>query len=665
MIASGTLESPPSEPEERVRHNRGPAHLADFLLPLSVVLWAVGLSRTQVPAIQPYGLITSLPLIYYAGIALLVVSAIVELRHTRISEWRMAAHAVALVFMLFATAPIVYPAGRYGWLYKTIGVVQYISAHGQTNDKIDIYQNWPGFFALFAWFDKAAGVSSPLVYAKWAQVVVELAALPLLYLIYDSLALPVRRRWVAVLLYTSANWIGQDYFSPQAFGTVLSLGIMALAIRWLYTPRPGRLLRRRRKRRGRRRSRASDDYPRTQDSGSRERRSSWSFSEEYSAGWSIAVCAIISVIFFVLSASHQLSPYMVAIQLGALAAAKMLKPRWLPILLGAIAVGYLIPHFGFVNSHFDLLGSLGNLFSNVRPPSQSITPVTAASETFITHCSELLSVGIWCLAVAGAWLRRRSDHFVLALVLLAFSPLAVIALQAYGNEGILRVYLFSLPWSAALAAGALVPSPVVILAKTKWHRAEVRHQSRGKGSLRILAALVVVLGLFFPAFFGDDNYNVMPATEVSALTSLQQHWQPGPIYGALGNSPFLDTSDYDKFDVVTGVFGAGGVISNRKDINPKIATTILNTALHTTPRSNPLYIVIAPSMLNYNRAYSVVPASAFAVLEKSLADTPPWKLIIRNAGTIVYELPPYTLPVVEYAACSHNCGSPDAPVGRP
>jgi hypothetical protein len=658
MVASRTLERPPEARDEPpVRRTQGPIHLGDFFLPLSVVLWAVGLSRTHVPSVQPYGLITSLPLIYYAGIALLVVSAVVELRHTRISEWRMAAHAVALVVMLFATAPIIYPAGRYSWLYKTVGVVQYISAHGHVNDKIDIYQNWPGFFALFAWFDKVAGVSSPLAYAKWAQVVVELAAVPLLYLIYDGLALPVRRRWVAVLLYSSANWIGQDYFSPQAFGTVLSLGIMALAIRWLYTPRAARLLNRRRKHGGRRRSRPSGDYQyqRTQDSRPREGRSWWSFPEEYSAGWSIAVCATISVIFFVLSASHQLSPYIVAVQLGALAAFKMLKPRWLPVLLGAIAVGYLIPHLGFVNSHFDLLGSLGNFFSNIKPPSQSITPVTAASETLITHCCELLSVGIWCLAVVGAWLRRRSDQYVFALVLLAFSPLAIIAIQAYGNEGILRVYLFSLPWSAALAAGALVPPPRVILAKTKWHRAEVRHRNRGVGSVRILAALVVVLGLFFPAFFGDDNYNVMPAAEVSALTSFQQHAQPGPIYGALGNSPFLDTSDYNKFDVVTAVFGAGGVVTDKKLINSKIATTILNTALHATSRNNPLYVVIAPSMLNYNRAYSVVPESAFKVLDKSLADTPPWKLILRKAGTVIYELPPHTLPVVEFKFCNHDC----------
>jgi hypothetical protein len=43
--------------------------------------------------------------------------------------------------------------------------------------------------------------------------------------------------------------------------------------------------------------------------------------------------------------------------------------------------------------------------------------------------------------------------------LLAFSPFLMLALLAYGQEGVLRVYLFSLPWTAALAALALAPFP--------------------------------------------------------------------------------------------------------------------------------------------------------------------------------------------------------------
>ena len=162
-------------------------HFSDVALPAAIVLWVIGVSRANTTSLGPFGLPAQLPVIFYAGVALLVLSAVVELTIDNPSRWRMALHAIGLVAMLYGTGALVYPEGRYSWLYKTIGVVQYVTAHGQLNSTIDIYQNWPGFFALAAWFGKVAGVTSPLAYARWAQVVFELAALPLLYLIYDAL----------------------------------------------------------------------------------------------------------------------------------------------------------------------------------------------------------------------------------------------------------------------------------------------------------------------------------------------------------------------------------------------------------------------------------------------------------------------------------------------
>src|SRR5260370_35508845 len=157
----------------------------------------------------------ALPIVYYAGLAVLVISAGAELARRSPSGWRLSLHAVALVVMLYGTAPLVYSQGRYSWLYKTIGVVQYVNEHGQLNRHIDIYQNWPGFFAFAACFGKAAGVASPLSYAKWAHLAFELAALPLLYLIYDGLSLSLRQRWLALLLYSARTWIAKTSSSPH------------------------------------------------------------------------------------------------------------------------------------------------------------------------------------------------------------------------------------------------------------------------------------------------------------------------------------------------------------------------------------------------------------------------------------------------------------------
>ena len=117
-----------------------------------------------------------------------------------------------------------------------------------------------------------------------------------------------------------------------------------------------------------------------------------------------------------------------------------------------------MPHFGFVNSRFGLLNSVGQFFSNASPPAFKSGGLSAA-QRLIGRSQEVLSVSMWCLAIAGAWLRRRSGRPVLALLLLAFSPFLMLAILAYGQEGVLRVYLFSLPWTAALAALALAPFP--------------------------------------------------------------------------------------------------------------------------------------------------------------------------------------------------------------
>lgn len=593
-------------------------HVADLFLPASLALWALGVKRTNATVLGPYGLPTVLPIVFYAGLALLVVSAGTELARRHLSRWRMSLHTVALVVMLYGTAPLVYSDGRYSWLYKTIGVVQYVNEHGQLNRHIDIYQNWPGFFALAAWFGKVADVASPLGYAKWAQLVFELAALPLLYVIYDALSLAVRQRWLALLLYSASNWIGQDYFSPQALGTLFSLGIMAITIRWLYVNDQSE-------------KRRPDEQP---DAVRADLTSSpQSLSR---AGRPALLYPTILLVYFVLTFTHELSPYMLAIQIGALVVARRLRPVWLPFALAAIAVGYLLPRFTFVYSHYGLLNSIGNFFSNAAPPSFKVGAVPK-SQLLIERCADALSVSMFGLAIAGAWLRRRSGHNVLALVLLAFSPLILLAIQGYGEEGILRVYLFSLPWTAALAASALVSKSGNHRAAHKgsavFHRPQLAH-----GAVRAPVALGLILALFFPAFFGDDSFNRMPQSEVATITSFLQSAPAGPMYPAIDNASLADTARYNLYPL-RAIFGSYSLMGTAP-VETDIAGVIAANALVSTHGSQPAYVVISPSMIAYNQAYRVTPVSSFPILLSALAHSSDWTLVVHRAGTMIYELPP-------------------------
>jgi hypothetical protein len=610
---------------------RGPAlrqlHVSDVLLPISLTMWAVGVARTDTKVLGPYGLLSVLPIIYYAGIALLIVSATTELTRRYLSHWRMSAHAVALVVMLYGTAPIVYSQGRYSWLYKTVGVVQYMGLHGKVNQQIDIYQNWPGFFAFTAWLDKIAGVASPLPYAKWAQLVVELAALPLLYLIYKALSLPTRQCWVALLIYSSANWVGQDYFSPQALGTLLSLGIMAIAMRWMY---------------------AGNSWGRYVRDKQRGEESSRTYSSQQflqRVGDPTLFFVALVLVYSALTYTHELSPYIVVTQLGALAIAGLLRPRWLPLALFAVAIIYFIPRFSYVNAHYGLLSSIGSFFSNVAPPTTAYsTPSVPSSHVLILHCTAALSGLIWCLSLVGAWLRRRSRRTVAALVILAYSPIIVLVAGAYGNEGILRVFLFSLPWSAALAAAVLAPTPSLPVGSrqsrtddsaSRWYRRLPIE------ALRVPIALGVILILFLAAFFGDDVFNTMSEPEVAHAISFLQTAPPGPMFAATENAPLSDTARYNLFPVASifGVDGAWGTKQPESDI----ADVLAGQADRYTLGDQPAYVVVTSSMIAYGQVYGT-PASYFRLLLASLAHSKPWRLIVNHPDTVVYELPPKTFP---------------------
>lgn len=652
-------------------------HISDFLLPVAIGLWAFGISKTDTSVIGAFGLPPLLPIVFYAGVALLVVSAVIELVRSQLSHWRMAIHAVVLTVMIYATAPLVYSAGRYAWLYKTIGVVQYVNAHGQLDGRIDIYQNWPGFFALTAWLGKVAGVSSPLAYAKWAQLLFELAALPLLYLIYEALALTARQRWVALLLVPASNWIGQDYFSPQALGTLLCLGIMAIAMRWLFVPQPAPRLPARIRRAWSRLRRAVDP-PDRDPLDAQDALHNWPVRTRL--GWlkadrrALGYCAVIVVIFFVLAMTHQLSPYMIAAQLGALAVFRMLRPWWLPIVLLAVAIAYLLPHFSYVNTHYGLLKSIGNLFSNATPPALTRTKV-APSQQLIEHCAEALSIGIWLLAILGAWRNRRSEKITFALVLLAFSPSVMLAMQAYGHEGILRVFLFSLPWAAALASMVIAPasnrvkdlrtvrdlktlrdletlrllmsmggpverraSPVRRVGRSVAAPLQLLMRRLSSDAVRTLLALGIALTLFFPAFFGDDSFNFMSSQQVNVVTGFFESAPPGWVYSPVDDAPLGDTARYNQFPR-TLLFGSYGMMPESA-LSRDVAKTLAQNAWHRSRSLGHAYVIITPSMVAYNEQYEVTPPQNFAILRSSLANSPYWQVVYNHGGIAIYQLLP-------------------------
>ena len=628
----------------------------DVLLPVAVALWAVGVDLTSTDRLGQFGLLDALPPAFYAGVAVLVVSIGVALASRPLSRPRLVAHLAVLLTVLYGTAPLVYTDGRYAWLYKTIGVVQYVNRYGHLDRHIDIYQNWPGFFALVAWFDKIAGVQSPIGYAKWAQLGFE--GLTCLVLAFAFKALPItdRERWLALFLYVSTIWIAQDYLSPQALGTVLSAGILALVLHWLSDKR-GRSLVHRADARIRRALHSplpsSGSETGAGHGGSPQPLGAMASS---SVGPQAAVASLgpvppadpsaapvsssttgiwrrvvdvpypavlvsLLLVYFVLVVVHELSPYIVLAQLGVLTVLGLVRPRWVVVVLAAIAFGYLAPRASFVQAHYGLLSSIGQFFSNVNPPSAALGASTVGVQV-AADASRLLSVGMWLLAGVGAARRWRAGKPTLGLLALSVAPVAVLLAEHYGGEAILRVYLFSLPWTACLAASALQP------------RSARAHKARAIAVPAI--ALAVALTLFLPAFFGNDSVDVMPSSQVDAIQAFYRSATPGTVFAPNSNFPSSVTGHYNEF-VEAPLFGPYGPLRTAPVVPSDGATVTRSIEGAATP-TRPLYVVITGTMRSYAKAYGFPRPAELGQLQRLLSRTSGWILVHRSAGVTIYEL---------------------------
>jgi hypothetical protein len=588
----------------------------DILLPVSLVFWALGVHNTDTSHLGQYGLVAALPLVFFVGLALLVVSTGWALAQQRLSPARLTANLAALLMMLYGTAPLLYGAARYSWTYKYIGVVQYINLHGHLNTSIDIYQNFPGFFAFAAWFDKVIGVQSPLAYAKWAQLAFEALTCLMLHFVFRALPLTDRERWLALFLYAGSIWIAQDYFSAQALGVVLSVGIFALTLTFLRREVQAKWVLgvRRRLQPISRRIRGST--PETDELAPLVIRS-------VSPAQEGAVVVAIGIIYFVLVFEHELSPYVVLIQLGALALIGEVRRRWIALLFAALVFGYLIPHFEFVNSHFGILKSLGNILQNAAPPSSSLGKVPKGT-LFSEEASRLLSVGMWGLSGIGALRRWRSGRPTLALVLLAYSPVFVFFGPSYGTEGILRVYLFSLPWTVCLAASAIKP---VGMRVSRW------------SALAAPAVLAVVIALFLPSFFGDDAVNVIPQSDVQGVLAFYQSARPGTIFSLADNAPGNINGRYNLFGSQT-LYGPGGLITGPKLLISNAAAFTRVVKKNDLNPDQPTYVLITKSMETYGVQYGFLDSSQLADLRRMLGRAPGWFRAYNAHGVTAFELPP-------------------------
>src|SRR3712207_6649831 len=100
------------------------------------------------PGMTDRGLVDVVSLWYYVGLALCGLGFWLALQRDPLRQRLLAAQTAVLIVVIHALPALAYEAVRPFWAYKHIGVVDYITQNEGVNRSIDVYHNWPGFFAL-------------------------------------------------------------------------------------------------------------------------------------------------------------------------------------------------------------------------------------------------------------------------------------------------------------------------------------------------------------------------------------------------------------------------------------------------------------------------------------------------------------------------------------
>lgn len=567
-----------------------------FPLAVGITLWGLSLRWIHVENLTDYGLPPALPIAWYVGLGVLLLGAVGAVGRARFQPFIAAAYLLACILVLYGTLPLILDVPHYPWVYKHIGVVRYIEQHGGVDIDIDIYHRWPGFFAGTAVFGSLAGRPNPIAFAAWTEVFFTGIDALLVWAATRTLLREPRIAAGAALVFVVTNWVGQDYFAPQALSRTLALALYLVLLRQLRTGAPRAILRRT-----------------VRSAGVHSRRPPLRFAAPPGPTWPLPVAVgVVLLLDGAVVVSHQLTPYLLLLGVGALTAAGLVRPRWVVVAMAGLTIAYLIPHFAYVQDHFGVFSS-PDPFANAR----SEEPPLPSSGKLAKTTGLILTGTVWALAGVGG-LRRlhRGDGRVLPLILLSIAPGVILFGQSYGGESILRAILFSLPWCAPLVCCAVAPMT------GRWRR---RHVLAGCGGILLLATL------FMPAFFGKTELNLMNADEVQAGDYLYAHARPGSVAVLTGATfPSRYGARYPEVDdvLITDTFG-------ERAIRPSTVNAVADF-IGTYPGRG--YLVFSTAQEVYDRVYRTATAGALRAVETAVRSSPRFRLWYATRNTRIYEL---------------------------
>jgi hypothetical protein len=391
-----------------------------------------------------------------------------------------------------------------------------------------------------------------------------------LAMILRSAARDDRLLWLGLWFFCLANWVGQDYLSPQGLNFFFYLVVLAILLRWFglataFAHPASRWL---------------------------HRLGPLSFAARWLTGWlaaadvparpsrpwqRVGLIGVVVVLLAVSVSSHQLTPFFLLAALTALVAADRVTPRGLPVLL-AVMIGAWFSFMAapYVSGHLSgLVGEFGRV-AEIADANVAARLQGSAEHLVVVRMRVVMSLALWGLAVVGAVGRVRRGHRDLTMVLLGATPFSLLALQAYGGEMAIRVYLFALPPVLFFAGSLLYPAPTV------------RPSGRQAAAVALMS-LALLVG-FLVARYGNERMDHFTRQEVDAVDRLYAIAEPGSaLIAGHWNSPWMFRG-YETY-LYTDLDSLGKTIIPNADVS-----ALLHRAKELEEKRNrPVYLILTRS----------------------------------------------------------------------
>ena len=230
---------------------------------------------------------------------------------------------------------------------------------------------------------------------------------------------------------------------------------------------------------------------------------------------------------------HQLTPIVLACSLVALALVRRSWAPLLPVILTLFIVLWLLyPASAYLAGH-PIFG--GGEQAGVVQSNVSGRVVGTPDHLAVQGVRMGLTLALWVLAFLGAVLCWRADRRDLRPYALAVFPFLMLPAVTYGGEMLLRVTLFSLPFTAFFAA---------------WFLASLarQHPRSGAASALTLVVLLCVLSVAsVAARYGNARFDMFTLDEMQAVEELYDVAEPGSVIVAGATSTPWASQDYERY----------------------------------------------------------------------------------------------------------------------